>query len=249
MNAAPLDEAPALVQVLNMSKEFSHASGVIRVLREVNLSLREGEMVSIIGASGAGKSTLLHCLGTLDLPTSGEILFGHTDITKLPPPDLANFRNKRIGFVFQFHHLLPEFSAVENAMMPALIARVPVKVARDAATEMLVAVGLEHRLQHRPGELSGGERQRVAIARALAMRPSLLLADEPTGNLDTRTSEEVHELLFRLNEEYKLATLVVTHNMDLANQMPRTVRMADGRILEDGERHSRPDLVSAPRSP
>jgi lipoprotein-releasing system ATP-binding protein len=232
MTAAPSDEAPVLVQVLQMSKEFIHASGVIRVLRDVNLTLLRGEMVSIIGASGAGKSTLLHCLGTLDLPTSGEILFGNTDITRLPPPDLADFRNRMIGFVFQFHHLLPEFSALENTMMPALIARKTAREARDSARAMLVAVGLEHRLKHRPGELSGGERQRVAIARALVMRPSLLLADEPTGNLDTRTSQEVHELLFKLNEEHDLTTLVVTHNMELAREMPRIVRMADGQITE-----------------
>ncbi len=230
-----------------MSKSFQHGARKLDVLCGVNLTMREGEMVTIIGASGAGKSTLLHCLGTLDLPTSGEILFwprggsvpssasgqgSPTDITRLSPPDLAEFRNRSIGFVFQFHHLLPEFSAVENVMMPAMIARMPVREARERAEHILAAVAMSHRLSHRPGELSGGEQQRVAIARALVMQPRLLLADEPTGNLDTRTSAEVHELLFRLNAEHALSMLVVTHNMELADQMPRVVRMADGRILE-----------------
>ena len=240
------DSAPVLVSVREMHKSFQHGSRKLEVLRGVNLTLREGEMVTIIGASGAGKSTLLHCLGTLDLPTQGELLFyprgggSPTDITRLPPPDLAEFRNRTIGFVFQFHHLLPEFSALENAMMPALIARRPLREAREQAEEILASVGMSHRLAHRPGELSGGEQQRVAIARALAMQPRLLLADEPTGNLDTRTSQEVHELLFRLNQEHGLSMLVVTHNMELAQQMPRVVRMADGQILEDGDTAANP---------
>ncbi len=225
--------SPVLVQVNHMHKEFTHGARVLRVLRDVNLTLHKGEMVTIIGASGAGKSTLLHCLGTLDLPTRGEILFEGTDITQLAPPQLASFRNQTIGFVFQFHHLLAEFSALENTMMPALIGRIPTAQARERASEMLDAVGLSHRLNHRPGELSGGEQQRVAIARALVMRPQLLLADEPTGNLDTRTSEEVHELLFRLNAEYGLTLLVVTHNMELAWKMPRRIRMEDGRLVEE----------------
>jgi len=231
--------APTLVEVREMSKSFQHGARRLDVLRGVNLTLLEGEMVTIIGASGAGKSTLLHSLGTLDLPTSGEILFwprggqgSPTDITRLSPPDLAEFRNRSIGFVFQFHHLLPEFSAIENVMMPAMIARMPLREARERAEHILEAVAMSHRLAHRPGELSGGEQQRVAIARALVMQPRLLLADEPTGNLDTRTSAEVHELLFRLNAEHALSMLVVTHNMQLAEQMPRVVRMADGRILE-----------------
>jgi lipoprotein-releasing system ATP-binding protein len=239
-----LSQANLLVEVREMSKSFRHGTRQLDVLRGVNLTLREGEMVTIIGASGAGKSTLLHCLGTLDLPTGGEILFwprgtaaagpaaAPTDITRLSPPDLADFRNRTIGFVFQFHHLLPEFTALENVMMPALIARLPAREAKQRAEAMLASVAMSHRLAHRPGELSGGEQQRVAIARALVMQPRLLLADEPTGNLDTRTSAEVHELLFRLNAEHALSMLVVTHNMELAEQMPRVVRMADGRILE-----------------
>jgi lipoprotein-releasing system ATP-binding protein len=250
-----VDRASVLIEVREMSKTFQHGARKLEVLRGVNLTLLEGEMVTIIGASGAGKSTLLHCLGTLDLPTSGEILVwpraspgapssrppasernasrgAPTDITRLSPPDLAEFRNRSIGFVFQFHHLLPEFSAVENVMMPALIARMPVREARERAEHILDQVAMSHRLAHRPGELSGGEQQRVAIARALVMQPRLLLADEPTGNLDTRTSAEVHQLLFQLNAEHALSMLVVTHNMQLAEQMPRVVRMADGRILE-----------------
>ncbi len=225
-----------------MHKEFTHGARVLHVLRDINLTLEAGEMVTIIGASGAGKSTLLHCLGTLDLPTRGQMFFGDTEITRLSPPDLAAFRNRTIGFVFQFHHLLSEFTALENAMMPAMIGRVATREAREWATEMLNAVGLSHRLSHRPGELSGGEQQRVAIARALVMRPKLLLADEPTGNLDTRTSEEVHELLFRLNAEHKMTVLVVTHNMELARRTARRIRMADGRLVDD----TRVDPAGAP---
>jgi lipoprotein-releasing system ATP-binding protein len=222
-----------LVRVAGMYKEFTHGARVLQVLRDVTLTLMSGEMVTIIGASGAGKSTLLHCLGTLDLPTRGQILFGDVDITRLSPPELSSFRNQTIGFVFQFHHLLGEFTALENAMMPALIGRISQREARERAGDMLAAVGLSHRLHHRPGELSGGEQQRVAIARALVMRPRLLLADEPTGNLDMRTSDEVHDLLFRLNEEHKMTLLVVTHNMDLARKVPRRIRMEDGRLVDD----------------
>ncbi len=222
-----------LVQVVHMTKEFVIGSQVLQVLKDVELTLRTGEMVTIIGASGAGKSTLLHCIGTLDMPTSGQLLFQGTDIVSLPPPELARFRNRTIGFVFQFHHLLPEFSALENVMIPCLIDRRSLAQARELASNILAEVGMSHRLRHRPGELSGGEQQRVAIARALVMQPKLLLADEPTGNLDTRTSEEVHSLLFRLNAEQRTTMLVVTHNMDLARQMPRKIRMADGRLVGD----------------
>jgi len=232
-NPVSTENHAGYVRVENMHKEFTHGARVLHVLRDVSLTLTPGEMVTIIGASGAGKSTLLHCLGTLDLPTRGRMLFGDTDITRLSPPDLAAFRNRTIGFVFQFHHLLAEFTALENAMMPALIGRLPRKEARDRASEMLIAVGLGHRLSHRPGELSGGEQQRVAIARALVMEPKLLLADEPTGNLDTKTSDEVHDLIFRLNEERAMTVLVVTHNMDLARMAPRRIRMSDGRLVDD----------------
>ena len=232
---ATADE-PVLVRVVEMTKTFIHGSRELKVLDGIDLTLKIGEVVSIVGKSGTGKSTLLHCLGTLDLPTSGQILFGDQDIVQLSPPELARFRNRTIGFVFQFHHLLPEFTAVENVMMPAMVGRKPTKVARELAEQILDEVGMSHRLSHRPGELSGGEQQRVAIARALVMRPKLLLADEPTGNLDTRTSEEVHELLNRLNAEHQITMLVVTHNMDLAHRSPRVIRMADGRLIGDDQR-------------
>ncbi len=231
--AQSADAQPVLVRVEGMTKEFSQGTRSLRVLDGVDLTLRRGEMVAIIGASGAGKSTLLHCLGTLDLPTDGGIHFGEQDIVQLPPPQLAQFRNESIGFVFQFHHLLPEFTALENVMMPAMIGRVPQREAMARAKEQLAAVGMSPRLTHRPGELSGGEQQRVAIARALVMRPKLLLADEPTGNLDTHTSEEVHALMFRLNKEHGITMLVVTHNLDLAHRFPRVIRMADGRLIGD----------------
>jgi lipoprotein-releasing system ATP-binding protein len=236
----PAKDAPVLVRVVRMCKEFNLGTRVLEVLRDVDLTLRRGEMVTIMGASGAGKSTFLHCLGTLDLPTRGEVIFntdkGEVDVTQLSPPDLADFRNRTIGFVFQFHHLLPEFNAVENVMMPALIGRMAQREARERAESLLADVGMSERLRHRPGELSGGEQQRVAIARALIMRPRLLLADEPTGNLDTKTSGEVQDLLFRLNDDYGLTMLVVTHSNELAAKMPRVVRMADGRILHDDAR-------------
>lgn len=220
-----------LLRAVRITKEFDRGSAPpLRVLSEVSLTLYRGECATIVGASGAGKSTLLHCVGTLDLPTRGQILFGDTDIVSLPPPELARFRNETIGFVFQFHHLLPEFSALENVMMPAMIARMPNREAKERAEKLLEDVGLSDRLTHRPGELSGGEQQRVAIARALVMNPRLLLADEPTGNLDTKTSREVHQLLFKLNEEQKLTMLIVTHNRELASQVPRKIRMQDGKL-------------------
>ena len=234
MSTANPEREPPLVEVKHLYKEFELGSRKLSVLRDVNLTLGVGEMVSIVGASGAGKSTFLHCLGTLDRPTSGQIIFNGDDVTQLAPSELAHFRNRSIGFVFQFHHLLPEFTALENVMMPAMIGRIAPRRAREKASDLLEIVGLGERFEHRPGELSGGEQQRVAIARALVMEPNLLLADEPTGNLDTKTSDDVHELLFRLNEEHKLTILVVTHNMELAAKVPRKVRMADGRIEDEG---------------
>ncbi len=235
MTGTPLEPGrEVLLEAVRMTKEFERGNAPpLRVLADVSLTLYRGECATIVGASGAGKSTLLHCVGTLDLPTRGQILFSGTDVVTLPPPELARFRNHTIGFVFQFHHLLPEFSALENVMMPAMIARLPNKEAKHRAEELLDAVGMTDRLTHRPGELSGGEQQRVAIARALVMRPRLLLADEPTGNLDTKTSREVHQLLFRLNEEQKITMLIVTHNPELASQVPRRIRMKDGRLIGD----------------
>jgi lipoprotein-releasing system ATP-binding protein len=216
-----------------LRKTFVHGGRNLDVLRGIDLSLAAGEIASVVGASGAGKSTLLHVLGTLDLPTSGRILFDGQDITRLTPPALADFRNREIGFVFQFHHLLPEFTALENAMMPALIGRLAPRVATERAEALLRRVGLGDRLTHRPGELSGGEQQRVALARALVMGPRFLLADEPTGNLDTRTSREMHDLFFQLNREMNMTILLVTHNDELASQAGRRLRMVDGTIREE----------------
>jgi lipoprotein-releasing system ATP-binding protein len=221
----------ARVSVRHLHKTFLHGGRELEILRGIDLDLEPGEMVAVVGASGVGKSTLLHCLGTLDLPTRGRIVFDDTDLTQLGPSALAAFRNRAIGFVFQFHYLLPEFTALENVMMPALIQRMTRAEAERRARGILDRVGLSQRLTHRPGELSGGEQQRVALARALILGPRLLLADEPTGNLDTHTGAEIHELFFELNRERGMTMLVVTHNPELAQRMPRRLHMVDG-VLE-----------------
>ena len=220
------------MSVKNLTKVYPHSGRDINVLRGLNFELRPGEVASVVGASGVGKSTLLHVLGTLDTPTSGTIMFDGVNVTAMGPTRLAEFRNNEIGFVFQFHHLLPEFTALENAMMPGLIMRLPRADASERAATMLRRLGLAARLSHRPGELSGGEQQRVALARALLLRPRLLLADEPTGNLDTKTGREMHELFFELNRELEMTILIVTHNDELAARTPRRLRMADGVIVE-----------------
>jgi lipoprotein-releasing system ATP-binding protein len=222
----------SLLSVQDLHKTFVHGTRQLHILRGINLEMTRGEMVSVVGMSGAGKSTLLHVLGALDRPTKGRILFEGRDVTRINATQLAAFRNSAIGFVFQFHHLLPEFTALENVMMPCLIQRLPRREAIRRSEELLTAVGLKDRLNHRPGELSGGEQQRVALARALVLRPKLLLADEPTGNLDSHTSSAIHELFFSLNQSFQTAMMVVTHNPDLARSMPRQIRMVDGR-LED----------------
>jgi lipoprotein-releasing system ATP-binding protein len=222
----------AHVEVRGLTKEFLHGERIISVLRGIDFDLRPGEMASVVGASGVGKSTLLHVLGTLDLPTGGRMAFDGVDVTAMSSGRLAAFRNREIGFVFQFHHLLPEFTALENAMMPGLIMRLPRSEAAARARAMLTRLGLEERLSHRPGELSGGEQQRVALARALLLSPRLLLADEPTGNLDTKTGREMNALFFELNRELGMTILIVTHNNELAAQTPRRLRMADGLIVE-----------------
>lgn len=219
-----------LIRVHELTKSFPMAGRDISVLRGLTLSIRPAEMLAVVGASGVGKSTFLHILGTLDRPTSGKVHFEQTDLFALPENQLADFRNRKIGFVFQFHHLLPEFTAVENVQMPALIQRMNRTEAEQRAEEMLRAVGLAERLKHRPGQLSGGEQQRVAVARALVLEPSLVLADEPTGNLDTHTSEEVFTLLRDLNKQKGTTFVVVTHNERLAAQADRILKMIDGRF-------------------
>jgi lipoprotein-releasing system ATP-binding protein len=225
--------AGPLVVVEKVEKGFVHEGQAVAILRGIDLVIDEGEMLCIVGPSGAGKSTLLHLLGTLDLPSAGRIYYDGDDVTSYSSSKLAEFRNRSLGFVFQFHHLLPEFTALENVMMPGRIRGEPNRELERRARELLTEVGLLERLTHRPGELSGGEQQRVALARALIMNPRLVLADEPTGNLDTNTGLAMHQLLFRLNKVHGTTFLVVTHSRDLADQMPRVVHMQDGRIESD----------------
>jgi len=234
-SVTPLRRHGARVEVRNLGKAYVHGGQALPILWDVNLTLASGDMVAVVGASGVGKSTFLQILGTLDLPTSGSIKFNGEELTTMGAGRLAEFRNRRIGFVFQFHHLLPEFTALENVMMPALIQRLSVNQAGKMARDILGRVGLTHRLTHRPSELSGGEQQRVALARAMVLGPSLLLADEPTGNLDRATGMAIHELFLDLNRERGSTLLVVTHNPDLAALMPRRVRMVDGGRLVDNE--------------
>ncbi|HLE41128.1 MAG TPA: ABC transporter ATP-binding protein [Nitrospirota bacterium] len=202
----------------------------LHVLSGVDLDIRKGEMLAIVGASGVGKSTFLHIVGGLERPTSGKVLYGSVDVFGLNNDRLAQFRNEHVGFVFQFHHLLPEFTALENVMMPALIRNAGREEAVQLATRLLTDVGLGARLHHRPGELSGGEQQRVAVARALVLNPDVVLADEPTGNLDTHTGEAVHELLQNLNKQKGTTFIIVTHNDKLAIRADRVFRMAEGKL-------------------
>ncbi len=226
------EAAERLVMARSICKCFNSSGTKIEILKELDLDLNTGETVAIIGASGIGKSTLLQIIGTLDTPDSGSLWFQKKDILKMDSNQLAVFRNSSVGFVFQFHHLLPEFSALENTMMPALIKGLPDSVSRGLAEAILVRVGLKNRLNQRVTRLSGGEQQRVALARALVLRPALLLADEPTGNLDQRNSQQVHELLNELNRELNMTMVVVTHNMHLASYMERRITIADGKLIE-----------------
>ncbi|MCG6895232.1 MAG: ABC transporter ATP-binding protein [Desulfobacteraceae bacterium] len=230
--SGPRPNGSALITARGISKQFLHNGIRIEVLRGVDFDLAAGETVAVVGESGIGKSTLLHILGTLDRPDSGQLHFRGEDVFEYGNDRLARFRNESIGFVFQFHHLLSEFTAVENTMMPGLINGLDKHTARQAAERVLVRVGLEKRLGHRVSKLSGGEQQRVALARALVAKPALLLADEPTGNLDRRNSEQVHELLLTLNEELKMALVVVTHNLTLASYMTRRVTIVNGKLEE-----------------
>ncbi len=224
--------AEPLVVMTGLWKGFQTDGGRLDVLRDLHLTLMPGETVAVVGASGIGKSTLLHILGTLDRPDRGTLRFRNEEVFTFSPDRLARFRNTAIGFVFQFHHLLPEFTALENVLMPLLIHGKNRKNAAEAAESLLVRVGLQERLRHRVNELSGGEQQRVALARALVIRPPLLLADEPTGNLDKRNSEQVHALLSELNQEFGMTLVVVTHNMELAAYMSRRVTLSDGQLTE-----------------
>jgi lipoprotein-releasing system ATP-binding protein len=223
--------APALVEVRGLSKRFATGHGEIEVLRGVDFALGPGERVAIVGASGVGKSTFLHLLGALDHPTSGSVRFRGEDVFAKPRRELARFRNASLGFVFQFHHLLPEFSALENVMMPGLVRGLAFAEMRGRAHAILTEVGLAERVSHRVGKLSGGERQRVALARALVLEPELVLADEPTGNLDPATGERIGELLLEMNRQRGTALVVVTHNERLAQRLGRIAELRDGRLF------------------
>lgn len=220
-----------VIKVEGLNKVFMTPGGNLHVLKDIDLDVYEGEMVAIMGPSGVGKSTLLHIIGALDRPTSGRVLYDGEDIFMLGNDKLAQFRNRSIGFVFQFHHLLPEFNTIENVMMPCLIGGIHKEEAIERASRLLKEVGLSERLLHKPGELSGGEQQRVAVARSLILKPKVVLADEPTGNLDTKTGEELFNLLNDLNEKKGITFIIVTHNEGLASRCDRIIRMLDGRIV------------------
>jgi lipoprotein-releasing system ATP-binding protein len=223
-------EAVPFIEVSNLTKSYPVGGTRLAVLKGLDVSLERGEMVAIVGASGVGKSTLLHVVGGLDSADEGTVRVGDTTLTALSDADVVAYRNRHVGFVFQFHHLLPEFSALENAEMPMRIARRPAPERRQRAAELLQRVGLEPRLAHRPGMLSGGEQQRVAIARALVMEPTLLLADEPTGDLDEHTADSLHDLLREMHRERGLTSIIATHNMRLAAACDRVLRLEEGRL-------------------
>jgi lipoprotein-releasing system ATP-binding protein len=220
----------SFLEARGIVKRYAVGGNDLNVLRDLDLTVEAGEMVAIMGASGVGKSTLLHILGGLDRANQGEVTVASTNLTALPDADVVAFRNRHVGFVFQFHHLLPEFSAAENVEMPMRIARIRVAEARPRAEELLQRVGLGERTTHRPGMLSGGEQQRVAVARALIMRPALLLADEPTGDLDEQTAESLHRLLREMHAAYGLTSVIATHNPRLAEACDRVLRLEGGRL-------------------
>lgn len=216
-----------MIRAENIKKSF----GNLQVLKGISLETKQAEVLSIVGASGAGKSTLLQILGSLSMPDSGKVYIDNTDIFALGSNAISDFRNKRIGFVFQFHHLLPEFTSLENVIIPAIIAKESMRSAKERARDLLTSLGLGDRLSHKPGELSGGEQQRVAIARALINRPSVIFADEPSGNLDTVTKKEIHSLFFDLRDRYNQTIIIVTHDRDLAAMSDRTLEMRDGEFI------------------
>jgi len=224
------------VQLRSVTKVYYVEKQRVEALRGVDLNVARGSVVALTGKSGAGKSTVLHIVGTLDRPTSGQVILNGTDVSTMNDDAASSFRNTAVGFVFQMSNLLPEFSALENVAMPGLIAGIPKHVVRERAAQLLTAVGLGPRMSHRPSELSGGEQQRVAIARALVMEPPILLADEPTGNLDQKSSDAVADLLLQLCIDQKVTMLLVTHDMDLARRLPQQVVMEDGRVKSHGGR-------------
>lgn len=211
---------------------FETVGGKVEALRGIDLDIADKETLAVVGVSGSGKSTLLHLLGTLERPTEGEVFFADENVFEKSDSELSVFRNTEIGFVFQFHYLLAEFTALENVMMPALINGVETEEAEALARDLLTKVGLKERLEHRPGELSGGEQQRVAIARAVVMKPKVILADEPTGNLDMETGAHVLDLFMMLNNEYGISSVLVTHNLEIANRLNRRIKLSDGKIVE-----------------
>jgi len=219
------------ISVRGLKKSFRMGPAEIDILRGIDLDIKRGEVLSVVGESGVGKSTLLHIIGTLDRPTKGGVSYSGRDVFVMKDDELSRFRNENVGFVFQFHHLLPEFTALENVQMPGRINGLAKDVSRKKAEQLLGEVGLGGRLNHRPGELSGGEQQRVAIARALMLSPSVILADEPTGNLDTHTADSVHALLLDINKRFGLTFVIVTHNEKLAAQTDRVIRMVDGMVV------------------
>ncbi|AOV96664.1 lipoprotein releasing system, ATP-binding protein [Edwardsiella hoshinae] len=229
----PSSPTPILLQCNDLSKSYQEGKLSTDVLRHVSFDIHPGEMMAIVGSSGSGKSTLLHLLGGLDSPSAGEVIFKGQSLNRMSASDKAALRNRELGFIYQFHHLLPDFNALENVMMPLLIGGMKPKQAQPQALAMLKAVGLAHRAHHRPSELSGGERQRVAIARALVHNPSLVLADEPTGNLDMRTADTIFDLLGELNMRQGTAFLVVTHDLALARRLRRQLEMRDGQLTQE----------------
>jgi len=236
MNEYTTAQTPVKIELRGLVKTFRHNGNQVEVLTGVDLDIRQGETLAVVGASGVGKSTLLHILGTLERPSAGKVRWEGEDVFALDDRSLAAFRNRKVGFVFQFHHLLAEFNALENVMMPGLIARLPQPVARERAEAILVRVGLKERLTHRVATLSGGEQQRVAVARALMLEPEVLLADEPTGNLDPKSGARVQELILELNHERGLTSVIVTHNLAMARILDRQITLLDGKtVILQGE--------------